>query len=188
MGSGLSWFAVLVKIGAIAGLTSVMLVLLYGQTRIFYTMSRDGLIPRVMSVVHKRFKTPWINTMIVGCLACGAAGFLSLDVLADVSNVGSLTAFALVCITVIVLRFTDPGLPRPFRVPLFPVVPILGAIMCFFLLKSILNKPQTGPFFIWYVAIGVALYFVYGIWNSRLSKGEVVVGHEAEPFELPHTD
>jgi APA family basic amino acid/polyamine antiporter len=185
---GMPWFAVLVKIGAIAGLTSVMLVLLYGQTRIFYTMSRDGLIPGVMSIVHRRFKTPWINTIIVGCLACAAAGFLSLDVLADVSNVGSLTAFALVCLTVIFLRVSNPGLVRPFRTPLFPLVPILGAGMCFVLLVSIIRKPQTGPFFIWYLAIGVALYFVYGIWHSKLGRGVMVEGHEAVPMELPHTE
>ncbi len=183
---GMPWFAFLVKVGAIAGLTSVMLVLLYGQTRIFYTMARDGLIPSVMAVVHKKFKTPWINTIVVGIIACSAAGFRSLDDLADLSNVGSLAAFALVCITVIYLRFSSPNLVRPFRVPLYPVVPILGAVMCLFLLKSILNKPQTGPFFLAYVGVGFVLYFVYGIWNSKLSKGEVVTGHEASPMEYPH--
>jgi APA family basic amino acid/polyamine antiporter len=163
-----------------------MLVLLYGQTRIFYTMSRDGLIPSVMSVVHKRFQTPWINTILVGLMACGAAGFLSLDSLADLSNVGSLAAFALVCITVIYLRISNPDLVRPFRTPLYPLVPILGAVMCLFLLKSILNKPQTGPFFLTYVGIGFVLYFVYGIWNSKIGKGIPVEGHEAAPMELPH--
>lgn len=182
---GMPWFAFLVKIGAIAGLSSVMLVLLYGQTRIFYTMARDGLIPSVMAVVHKRFKTPWINTIVVGIIACTAAGFLSLDALADLSNVGSLAAFALVCITVIYLRFSSPDLVRPFRTPLYPVVPILGAVMCLFLLKSILNKPQTGPFFLAYVGVGVVLYFVYGLWNSKLGKGVEVMGHEAAPMELP---
>jgi APA family basic amino acid/polyamine antiporter len=185
---GMPWFAFLVKVGALAGLSSVMLVLLYGQTRIFYTMSRDGLIPSVMSVVHKRFKTPWINTIVVGAIACSAAGFLSLDALADLSNVGSLAAFALVCITVIYLRVSSPDLVRPFRTPLFPVVPILGAVMCLFLLKSILNKPQTGPFFLAYVGIGFVLYFVYGLWNSKLSKGVAVAGHESMPMEPPHTD
>ncbi len=169
---GLPWFAFLVKVGAIAGLSSVTLVLMYGQTRIFYTMSRDGLLPKVMSAVHKTYKTPWINTLIVGFMACCAAGLLSLDALADLSNVGSLTAFALVCITVIVLRFSNPGLTRPFRTPLYPVVPILGAGMCLFLLKSILNKPQTGPFFLMYVGIGFLLYFAYGYRNSKLAKGE----------------
>ncbi len=185
---GMPWFAVAVKVGAIAGLTSVMLVLLYGQTRIFYTMSRDGLIPPFMSRVHPKFQTPWINTLIVGLVACGAAGFLSLDALADLSNVGSLAAFSLVCITVIYLRFSSPNLVRPFRTPFFPVVPILGAVMCLFLLKSILNKPETGPFFLGYVGFGFVLYFVYGLWHSKLGKGEVVLGHEADPMELPHTD
>jgi APA family basic amino acid/polyamine antiporter len=185
---GMPWFAFLVKVGAIAGLTSVMLVLLYGQTRIFYTMSRDGLLPKAMSVVHKRFRTPWINTIVVGLIACGAAGFRSLDDLADLSNVGSLAAFALVCITVIYLRVSSPNLTRPFRTPLYPAVPILGAVMCLFLLKSILNKPQTGPFFLAYVGIGFLLYFVYGLWNSQLSKGVIVTGHEAAPMELPHGD
>lgn len=185
---GMPWFAFLVKVGAIAGLTSVMLVLLYGQTRIFYTMSRDGLLPPVMAVVHQRFKTPWINTIIVGLIACGAAGFRSLDDLADLSNVGSLAAFALVCVTVVYLRVSSPKLERPFRTPFYPVVPILGAGMCLFLLKSILNKPQTGPFFLGYVGIGFLLYFAYGLWNSKLSKGVVVTGHEAAPMELPHTD
>jgi APA family basic amino acid/polyamine antiporter len=185
---GMPWFAFLVKIGAIAGLTSVMLVLLYGQTRIFYTMSRDGLLPKAMSVVHKRYRTPWINTIIVGIIACSAAGFRSLDDLADLSNVGSLAAFALVCITVIYLRVSSPDLHRPFRTPLYPLVPILGAGMCLFLLKSILNKPKTGPFFLAYVGVGILLYFVYGMWNSKLSKGVVVEGHEAAPMELPHTE
>jgi APA family basic amino acid/polyamine antiporter len=185
---GMPWFSFLVKIGAIAGLSSVMLVLLYGQTRIFYTMSRDGLLPSVMSVVHKRFKTPWINTIVVGVMACGAAGFLSLDSLADLSNVGSLAAFSLVCITVIYLRVSSPDLVRPFRVPLYPLVPILGAVMCLFLLKSILNKPQTGPFFLTYVGVGFVLYFFYGLWNSKLGKGIPVPGHEAAPMELPHVE
>jgi APA family basic amino acid/polyamine antiporter len=177
---GMPWFAFLVKVGAIAGLSSVTLVLMYGQTRIFYTMSRDGLLPRAMSVVHKSYKTPWINTLIVGFMACCAAGLLSLDALADLSNVGSLTAFALVCITVIVLRFRNPGLARPFRTPLYPIVPILGAGMCLFLLKSILNKPETGPFFLGYVGVGFLLYFAYGFWNSKLGKGEDVADVAAE--------
>ncbi len=183
---GLPWFAVLVKIGAIAGLSSVMLVLLYGQTRIFYTMSRDGLLPSSLAVVHKRFKTPWVNTIIVGAAACAAAGLMSLDRLSDLSNVGSLTAFALVCITVIYLRVSSPGLTRPFRTPFFPVTPILGAVMCVLLLMSLMAGADTRNFFLIYLAIGIVVYFIYGIWNSKLGKGEVVVGHEAAPMELPN--
>jgi APA family basic amino acid/polyamine antiporter len=185
---GLPWFAVLVKIGAIAGLSSVMLVLLYGQTRIFYTMSNDGLLPSSLATIHRRFKTPWINTIIVGIAACGAAGFLSLDALSDLSNVGSLTAFALVCITVIYLRVSNPNLERPFRAPLFPVVPILGAAMCLVLLLSLMTTHATRNFFLLYLAGGIVLYFLFGVWNSKLGRGILVTGHEAVPMELPHTD
>jgi APA family basic amino acid/polyamine antiporter len=183
---GLPWFAILVKVGAIAGLSSVMLVLLYGQTRIFYTMSRDGLLPSQLATVHQRFKTPWINTIIVGVAACGAAGFMSLDALSDLSNVGSLAAFALVCITVLYLRFAKPNLERPFRTPLFPLVPILGAVMCAVLLMSLMAGKVTRNFFLGYLIVGVLLYFLYGVWNSKLGKGVVVEGHEAEPMELPN--
>ena len=185
---GMPWFAFAVKVGAIAGLTSVMLVLLYGQTRIFYTMSRDGLLPKAMSTVHKRFKTPWINTIVVGVMACAAAGFRGLDDLADLSNVGSLAAFALVCITVIYLRVSNPGLVRPFKTPLYPVVPVLGAVICLFLLATIMNNPKSAHFFLFYLAGGFALYFVYGLWNSKLGKGEDIHGHEAAPMELPHVE
>jgi APA family basic amino acid/polyamine antiporter len=175
---GLPWFAVLVKIGAIAGLSSVMLVLLYGQTRIFYTMARDGLIPPVFAQVHPKFKTPWINTLIVGALACGFAGFMGLDQLANLTNVGTLLAFAIVCITVIYLRFVRPNMPRPFRTPLFPLTPLLGAVMCFFLLMSLMAHEATRSFFVVYLAGGIVLYFAYGMWHSKLGKGIVVRGHE----------
>jgi basic amino acid/polyamine antiporter, APA family len=182
---GLPWFAVAVKIGAIAGLSSVMLVLLYGQTRIFYTMSRDGLLPASLAVVHTKFKTPWINTIIVGIAACGAAGFMSLNDLANLTNVGSLAAFALVCVTVVYLRVSSPDLVRPFRTPFFPVTPILGAIMCLVLLMSLMSGAATRNFFLIYLAVGVVVYFLYGMWHSKLGKGIRVSGHEAAPMELP---
>ena len=182
---GLPWFAVLVKIGAICGLSSVMLVLLYGQTRIFYAMSRDGLLPSQLAVVHPKFKTPWINTIIVGLATCCAAGFMSLDALSDLANVGSLVAFALVCLSVLYLRFAQPGLERPFRTPLFPVVPILGAVMCAVLVMSLMATAATRNFFLIYLVIGIAVYFMFGMWNSKLGKGEIVLGHEATPMEPP---
>ena len=184
---GLPWFAIAVKIGAIAGLSSVMLVLLYGQTRIFYTMSRDGLLPPSLAKVHAKFKTPWINTIIVGIVACGAAGFMSLDALSDLSNVGSLAAFAMVCATVMYLRFARPEMKRPFRTPLFPLVPILGVLMCLLLLLSIImGNAVTRNFFLIYLVAGIVIYFAYGMSHSRLGKGLTVEGHEAEPMELPH--
>jgi APA family basic amino acid/polyamine antiporter len=178
---------VLVKIGAIAGLSSVMLVLLYAQTRIFYTMSRDGLLPSPLATVHKKFRTPWINTILVGVMACCAAGFMSLDVLSEVTNVGSLAAFALVCVTVIYLRISSPGLVRPFKTPFYPVVPVLGALMCVVLLKSLMDVQTTRNFFLVYLGLGVVIYFLYGLWHSKLGRGVLVTGHEAAPMELPHS-
>ncbi len=177
---GLPWFATLVKIGAIAGLSSVMLVLLYGQTRIFYTMARDGLIPSVFASVHKKFKTPWVNTILVGILAAGFAGFMSLDALANLTNVGTLAAFAIICITVLYLRFARPDMKRPFNMPL-PVmigVATLGALMCVFLLMSLMAHVPTRNFFLIYLGAGFLVYFAYGMWNSKLAKGQIVRGHE----------
>jgi APA family basic amino acid/polyamine antiporter len=184
---GLPWFAVLVKIGAIAGLSSVMLVLLYGQTRIFYTMARDGLIPPVFATVHPTFKTPWINTLIVGLIACAFAGFMGLDALANLTNVGTLFAFAIVCVTVLYLRYARPDMNRPFKTPLFPLTPLLGAVMCLFLLMSLMAHDATRNFFLVYLVGGILLYFVYGLWNSKLGKGIVVRGHEEAPQTPPHT-
>ncbi|MDZ4777867.1 MAG: amino acid permease [Alphaproteobacteria bacterium] len=179
----LPWFATVVKVGAIAGLSSVMLVLLYGQTRIFYTMARDGLIPKVFANVHPKFKTPWINTIIVGLLACGFAGFMGLDALANLTNVGTLAAFAIICITVIYLRFARPNMKRPFNMPLpvMLVVATLGALMCVFLLMSLMAHTPTRNFFLIYLVGGFALYFVYGLSHSKLAKGETVLGHEPNP-------
>jgi len=168
---GIKWFAEVVKLGAIAGLSSVMLVLLYGQTRIFYTMSHDGLLPSWLAAVHKRFKTPWINTIIVGLVAAFCAGFLSLDTLSEVTNVGTLAAFTIVCGTVIYLRVTHPKMARPFRTPFYPVVPVLGMLMCLVLLKSLMTVPATAHFFLWYMAGGVIVYFMYGLWFSKLGRG-----------------
>ena len=178
---GLPWFAFIVKLGAFAGLSSVMLVLLYGQTRIFYTMARDGLIPQVFANVHPKFKTPWINTILVGILACGFAGFMGLDALAHLTNVGPLAAFAVVCLTVIYLRYARPKINRPFKTPLFPITPLLGALMCFFLLMSLMAHEATRNFFLVYLAGGFVLYFFYGMWNSKLAKGVAVPGHEPDP-------
>ncbi|MBX9745466.1 MAG: amino acid permease, partial [Hyphomonadaceae bacterium] len=177
---GLPWFAFVVKLGAFAGLSSVMLVLLYGQTRIFYTMAKDGLIPQVFANVHPKFKTPWINTILVGLLAMGFAGFMGLDALANLTNVGTLAAFAIVCMTVVYLRYARPNIDRPFKTPLFPITPILGALMCVFLLMSLMAHEATRNFFLIYLGGGFLLYFVYGMWNSKLAKGVPYGGHEPQ--------
>jgi basic amino acid/polyamine antiporter, APA family len=180
---GLPWFALLVKLGAFAGLSSVMLVLLYGQTRIFYTMARDGLLPPIFAKVNPKTKTPVLNTILVGLVAAGFAGFTGLDFLGDTTNVGTLVAFMLICVTVIYLRFARPNLNRPFKMPtwLITIIAVLGAVMCLILVLSLMSEPRTATFFAWYTGIGVLVYFAYGMWNSKLAKGEVVTGHEPAP-------
>ena len=177
---GLPWFAFVVKVGAIAGLSSVMLVLLYGQTRIFYTMARDGLLPSVFATVNKKTQTPVVNTLVVGAVAAGFAGFKGLDFLGDITNVGTLVAFGLICITVIYLRFARPDLNRPFKMPGWLAIAIagLGAVMCFVLFMSLMSNAHMRQFFGWYLAGGVIVYFIYGMWNSKLGRGIAVTGHE----------
>jgi APA family basic amino acid/polyamine antiporter len=169
-GSTWGWLAKIIKIGAIIGLTSVVLVLMYAQTRIFYTMARDGLLPKVFSRVHPRLHTPWINTILVGAITAIAAGFFDINVLGDMTSVGTLAAFAIVCLSVIYLRRKAPELPRGFKVPLYPVLPILGILSCLYLISTV--PWDVLKFFLWYMVGGVVLYFVYGMRNSNLQHGE----------------
>ena len=175
-----AWFASTIKVGAIIGLTSVILVLMYGQTRIFYTMARDGLLPKVFSRVHPKFRTPWINTLVVGLAVATAAGFFDINFLGDATSVGTLAAFAVVCLTVIWLRRTHPEIPRGYRVPLYPIVPILGIGSCVWLISSVPLPVLT--FFGWYVLGGMVLYFVYGMHNSELAKGHLVIADDETPY------
>lgn len=169
LGPQWAWFAKLIKVGAIIGLTSVVLVLMYGQTRIFYTMARDGLLPRVFSTIHPKFKTPWVNTVLVGVLTACAAAFFDINTLGDMTSVGTLAAFGIVCLSVIWLRRTHPEIPRGFKVPLYPVLPALGIIACFALIFTV--ETRVLIFFSWYALGAIALYFLYGMRNSRLNKG-----------------
>jgi len=164
-----SWLAKIIKVGAIIGLTSVVLVLMYGQTRIFYTMARDGLLPRVFATVHPKFKTPYINTILVGVITAVAAGFFDINVLGDMTSVGTLAAFAIVCLSVIYLRRAAPDLPRGFSVPFYPVLPVLGILSCAYLITTV--PWAVLQFFLWYMLAGVVLYFVYGISHSNLQRG-----------------
>ena len=169
LGPAWGWFAKTVKIGAIIGLTSVILVLMYGQTRIFYTMARDGLLPKVFATVHPTFKTPWINTILVGLITAIAAAFFDINTLGDMTSVGTLAAFGIVCMAVIWLRKTHPDIPRGFRVPLYPVVPALGIVSCFALIFTV--EARVLIFFGWYLLGAILLYFIYGMRNSRLQNG-----------------
>ncbi|MGX7952465.1 amino acid permease [Tsuneonella sp. HG249] len=165
-----SWLAKTIKVGAIIGLTSVVLVLMYAQTRIFYTMARDGLLPKVFSRVHPRFHTPALNTVVVGGLTAVAAGFFDINVLGDMTSVGTLAAFAIVCLSVIYLRRAAPELPRGFKVPFYPVLPVLGILSCVYLITTV--PWEVLQFFLWYMLGGVVLYFIYGMRNSNLQHGE----------------
>jgi APA family basic amino acid/polyamine antiporter len=169
-GAQWGWLAKIIKVGAIIGLTSVVLVLMYAQTRIFYTMARDGLLPKVFSRVNPRFHTPAVNTIVVGIVTAVAAGFFDINVLGDMTSVGTLAAFAIVCLSVIYLRRAAPELPRGFKVPLYPVLPVLGILSCLYLITTVpLNVLM---FFVYYMVGAVALYFLYGIHNSNLQHGE----------------
>jgi APA family basic amino acid/polyamine antiporter len=174
------WFAKTIKVGAIVGLTSVILVLMYGQTRIFYTMARDGLLPKFFARVHPTLRTPWINTLVVGVAVACAAGFFDINFLGDATSVGTLAAFGIVCLTVIWLRRTHPDIKRGYRVPLYPVLPVLGIISCFALIFTVESRVLI--FFGWYVVAAIVLYFVYGMHNSQLAKGHPVIADEETPY------
>ncbi len=163
-----AWFKMAIKLGAIAGLTSVILVLMYGQTRIFYTMAKDGLLPGVFGRVHARFKTPWINTILVGIIVAIAAGVFDINTLGDLTSVGTLAAFAVVCLTVIYLRNSRPDLERGFKVPLYPIVPILGIGSCLYLITTVEMRVLT--FFAYYIVAAIVIYFLYGTHNSEIGK------------------
>jgi len=163
----LPWLAFLVKIGAIAGLSSVMLVLLYGQTRIFYTMSRDGLLPQVFSKVHPKFQTPWVNTILVGLVAGVVAGLTPISDLGDLVNIGTLLAFSIICFSVLYMRVKEPNMARPFRVPFAPFMSIAGMLCCFFLISKLTH---TMWMLKWYFLLGLVIYCLYGLRHSKLRK------------------
>jgi APA family basic amino acid/polyamine antiporter len=158
--TGLTWLRPIIKLGAIAGLSSTMLVMLLGQPRIFYSMSRDGLLPPLFSAIHPKFKTPYITTMMTGVVVALVAGLFPIATLTQLTAMGTLLAFVMVSMGILVLRRTDPDLPRPFRTPWMPWVPILGALIC---LAQMLGLPwRTWERLIIWLALGLAIYFLYG--------------------------
>jgi APA family basic amino acid/polyamine antiporter len=162
--TGLRWLSPVVKIAALFGLFSTMLVTLLAQTRIFYSMSRDGLLPRVFSVVHPRFRTPHLSTTLTATIIALVSGFTPIAVLGQLVSIGTLLAFVLVCIGVIMLRRTAPEVPRPFRTPGVPFVPIAGAAIC---LAQMVGLPlATWERLVIWLVIGLAAYFAYGRWHA----------------------
>ena len=168
-GPGLKWLTYLINVGAIAGLASVVLVMLMGQPRIFYSMSRDGLLPPLFGKVHPKFRTPYVATLITGAVACVIAGVFPIGLLGELVSIGTLLAFVIVCGGVWVLRRTSPDLKRPFKTPLVPLVPILGILICGYMMYG-LPLDTWLRLLIW-MALGLAIYVFYGRRHSVARKG-----------------
>jgi APA family basic amino acid/polyamine antiporter len=177
---GMAWFQILIKVGAVAGLTSVMLILTYGQTRVFYAMARDGLLPRFFATLHDRFRTPWIGTLVLGAIIAIAAALLPIEILGDLVSLGTATAFAIVCISVMYLRKARPDLERPFTAPFGMVTPILGIVFALVMIaplildmiqKAMNGDPIPASLLGGYLLLGALIYLTYGYRNSRLGQG-----------------
>jgi APA family basic amino acid/polyamine antiporter len=166
--TGVKWGSLLVKIGALGGLTSTMIVMLLGQSRVFFSMSKDGLLPKAFSNVHPKFRTPWISSITVGLVVAVFASTIPLDALGEMTSIGTLLAFIIVCAGVLVLRKRNPGLARPFRAPFMPVTAILGILISLGLMIGL-------PLVTWirlvvWLAAGLVIYFFYGQHHSRVQK------------------
>jgi APA family basic amino acid/polyamine antiporter len=166
-GDSLIWLRPLIKIGALAGLTSVVLVMLMGQPRIFFAMAKDGLLPKVFSKIHPRFRTPYITTIVTGFFAAIIAGVLPINILGELVSIGTLLAFVIVCVSVIVLRKTSPETPRPFKTPFSPWVPAAGVIICMAQMYAL--PVDTWMRLIIWMAIGLLIYFFYSRKRSKLN-------------------
>ena len=163
---GKSGIAQVISVGALAGLTTVTLILMMGQSRVFFAMSRDRLLPPVFSLVSKRFRTPYRTTIVTGIAVAALAFFVELTTLAELVNIGTLFAFILVAIGIVVLRRTQPDLERAYRTPAVPLVPILAVLAALWLM---LNLPaQTWARFAIWMAVGLVVYFSYGRRHSRV--------------------
>ncbi|MDR0385708.1 MAG: amino acid permease [Prevotellaceae bacterium] len=166
-GAGLAWLSPFIKLGAIAGLSSVILVMMLGQSRIYYAISNDGLLPKIFSKVNSR-GVPLNATVFASLITGLIAGLFPLDVLSELVSIGTLMAFTIVCISIVVLRKTQPGLNRPFKTPFVPFIPLLGAAVCLLQMASL--PWNTWLRLIGWTVVGLVIYFLYGIRNSKLNK------------------
>jgi APA family basic amino acid/polyamine antiporter len=160
------WLKIMIKFGIVSGFTSVILVLLLGQSRVFYAMSRDGLLPKIFSEIHPKWRTPWKSNIIFLILVSLMAGLFPISKLGNMVSIGTLLAFIIVCIGVLVLRKTQPNVPRPYRVPFVPLFPILGIIVCLAMMTS-LGHDTWIRLIVW-LGIGLVIYFTYSRHRSKL--------------------
>jgi APA family basic amino acid/polyamine antiporter len=166
--TGVAWGGILVKVGAVFGLFTVMLVMLLGQSRVFFSMSKDGLLPKWASAIHPKFRTPWISSIVVGTVVAFLPALLDVDKLSQLVNMGTLLAFSIVSAGVWILRVRQPNLPRPFKTPFVPAVPILGILSAFYLM---FNLPLlTWEVVIVWLVIGLVIYFTYSVKHSLVQK------------------
>ena len=168
LGSKFVWLRYLAKFGILAGLTSVILVMLLGQTRIFYAMSHDGLLPKAFGSVHKKFHTPFFNTILITCVGMVICGLFPVVILGQLVSMGTLMAFAIVCFGVLILRYKQPNLHRPFKVPFFPWIPLIGTLAC--VIQMLALPAVTWIQLVIWIFIGYMIYFSYGIRNSHIRK------------------
>jgi len=167
--AGLHWAQFIISLGAVAGITSVMLVLMLSQPRVLLAMARDGLLPEsFFGAVHPRFRTPWKSTILTGIVVAAMAAFIPLDILAELVNIGTLLAFVIVCIAVLVMRYIHPQAERPFRCPWAPVIPVLGVLFCLVLMFSLPSENWL-RLLIW-MLVGVLIYFLYGRHHSVMAR------------------
>ena len=168
MGASMFWLRPIIKIAAIAGLSSVILVMLMGQPRIFFSMASDGLLPPIFAKVHKKFRTPYVGQILTGVAACILAGILPISTQGELVSIGTLLAFVIVCVSILVLRKTKPDLPRPFKTPLVPLVPILGVVFC--LSQMVALPGNTWIRLAVWMLIGFVIYFGYSIHRSKVKQ------------------
>jgi APA family basic amino acid/polyamine antiporter len=179
--TGHSWPGTVIAAGAVISIFSVTLVVLYGQTRILFAMARDGMIPELFHRVHQRTRTPIVNTIIVAAIIAILAGVIPINFLAEMTSVGTLVAFLVVSIAVIVLRRREPDLPRSFKVPGYPVTPVLSVLGCLWIIKDL--RVVTLLVFVIWVAVAAVWYFTYSLKHSHLGRHEEVglMHHDDQP-------
>ncbi len=164
---GYEWLATLITVAILAGFSSVILVMLLGQSRVFYSMANDGLLPKIFAELHPKFRTPYKSNMVLFIFVGALAGLLPGDITGDLTSIGTLFAFVLVCVGVMILRKTDPNVNRPFRAPLVPVVPILGMLVCGAMIIALDRQTQLAA--LGWLIIGLAVYFSYSQHHSKLN-------------------